>query len=730
MGWFWVGGNCGYNARRIVTISLTQKKRSGDFVSVGQETPGRRTWAYARTPAGLAPLGALVTVVLLLFAWWQLSRWYQAGLLADVRARTADETYLRANALSLALNERFAALHRLNAFVHAGASDDELNSHFQIFSAGLYDDSMGVRGLAVAPDGIVRYVYPPENSTGVIDYQPLKDDRAEVRDDALMAVDTGDIVVSSPVELFQGGTGIIAQQAVYRDGQFWGLVGVALELPPLLADAGLEGTHQTDFALRENGGQVFYGEQSVFDDDPIIRRMKLPEGAWELGAVPAGGWTSAIRERLLVFQGGGLLAVFLVTGLVFLSVNRQAVLAATVQQRTEEIRTINQQLEQLVAERTGELATLCEITTVASASLDLDHVMRESLTRIVAMLDCEMATIHLLDETETHLHLAAWQGTLEGIVPGIETLPLDGGLAGRVVGHDGPLVVPATESGLAAVPAADSLLAGHAYLGAPMRTKGKVVGVLSILEPAGYEFSAEEVALLASIADQVAVAVDNANLYKQAEALAVAEERQRLAREIHDTLAQGFTGVNILLEAVESALEIHQPATALERLGRARKLANQSLAEARRSVWALRSASLADKKLADAMRDSARGLTAGAGLNVVVEAPDDVPRFPHELENDLLRVTQEAVMNVVKHAQARNLTIQLNHQDNWIELRVDDDGRGFLVETAEAAEDGGGFGLTAMRERIARHGGTLQISSRPGRGTRVVARVELQQKGA
>jgi signal transduction histidine kinase len=300
-----------------------------------------------------------------------------------------------------------------------------------------------------------------------------------------------------------------------------------------------------------------------------------------------------------------------------------------------------------------------------------------------------------------------------------------------VVAHGNPLVVPTIGAETNAVPSAGRLLAGHAYVGAPLRAKGKVIGVLSVIGAAGREFSAEAVTLLASIADQVGIAVENAQLYKQTEELAVAEERQRLAREIHDTLAQGFTGINIQLEAVESALETRQQAVALERLSRARNLANQSLAEARRSVWALRSVSLEKKKLSDALRDSARGLTAGTGLTLTIDAPDDLARFPLELETDLLRVAQEAVMNVVKHARAQNLDINLNCENGQIELQIKDDGRGFLVDSAKTGRrDGSGFGLIAMQERIARHGGTLQINSQPQRGTNIIAKLEFQHKGA
>jgi signal transduction histidine kinase len=148
-------------------------------------------------------------------------------------------------------------------------------------------------------------------------------------------------------------------------------------------------------------------------------------------------------------------------------------------------------------------------------------------------------------------------------------------------------------------------------------------------------------------------------------------------------------------------------------------------------VWALRSRSLEEKNLADALRDSARGLVAESELVLTVEVQGDFPDIPPELETDLLRVAQEAVMNVVKHTQAQHLDIHLNYQDNQIELQIKDDGRGFSVDLAKSGRrDGSGFGLTAMQERIARHGGTLQIDSQPQRGTNIIAKVEFQHRGA
>lgn len=212
----------------------------------------------------------------------------------------------------------------------------------------------------------------------------------------------------------------------------------------------------------------------------------------------------------------------------------------------------------------------------------------------------------------------------------------------------------------------------------------------------------------------------------QAEELATVRERNRLAREIHDTLAQGYTGVLLQLEAVESALTASRNDVALERVGRAREIGRDGLAEARRSVWALRPRSLEEKPIAEVLRDAVLGLTAGTRLAARVEADDEPRPLPPAIEADLLRIAQEAVANAVKHADGRNLSVRLCHDGSAVELRVSDDGRGFVPGRSPTA-DGGGFGLTAMRERAERHGGTLHVRSAPGVGTEVVARLATSE---
>jgi signal transduction histidine kinase len=208
----------------------------------------------------------------------------------------------------------------------------------------------------------------------------------------------------------------------------------------------------------------------------------------------------------------------------------------------------------------------------------------------------------------------------------------------------------------------------------------------------------------------------------QAEALATTQERNRLAREIHDTLAQGFTGLALQLEAIDSALAGGQPDVAAQRLGQAKSLAREGLAEARRSVQALRPRALEQQSLPEALPNAVRDLTVGSALAVRVETPDDAPVLAPEIEADLLRIAQEAVTNVVKHADASNLAVRLGWDGEYMELRVRDDGHGLGAATSDAAELSG-FGMTGMRERVERHGGTLRVSSLPGAGSEVVAAI-------
>jgi signal transduction histidine kinase len=204
---------------------------------------------------------------------------------------------------------------------------------------------------------------------------------------------------------------------------------------------------------------------------------------------------------------------------------------------------------------------------------------------------------------------------------------------------------------------------------------------------------------------------------------AVLEERTRLAREIHDTLAQGFVGISSQLDAVAMCMP-EQESPARKHLEMARRMARHSLTEARRSVMDLRASALDGQNLASALESGTRLWTAGSGVDVDVAVTGPPGTLPEEMEQHLLRIAQEAVTNVLKHAGASKIWIKLHTEARKLCLRVLDNGHGFEHPDVFSAA-GGHFGLIGMRERAERLGGELRLASHPGEGTEVEVTVPL-----
>jgi signal transduction histidine kinase len=219
---------------------------------------------------------------------------------------------------------------------------------------------------------------------------------------------------------------------------------------------------------------------------------------------------------------------------------------------------------------------------------------------------------------------------------------------------------------------------------------------------------------------------ENAGLHRQlvvqAREAGVLDERARMAREIHDTIAQGLAGIVTQLQAAEQAEA--DPARWRRHVAAAIDLARDSLTEARRSVHELRPEPLATMRLTEALDDVADRFTALHAVPVEVETAGTVRPLAPEAQVALLRTAQEALANVAKHAHASRVTMTLSYLDQEVALDVCDDGRGFDPADRPAhAPESGGFGLIAMRERIEGLFGALRIESAPERGTTVSARI-------
>jgi signal transduction histidine kinase len=214
----------------------------------------------------------------------------------------------------------------------------------------------------------------------------------------------------------------------------------------------------------------------------------------------------------------------------------------------------------------------------------------------------------------------------------------------------------------------------------------------------------------------------HAQLLVQAREAGVLDERQRMAREIHDTLAQGLAGILTQLQAAEQTLDT--PSVFRRHMTNAMNLARESLTEARRTVHAVEPSMLAEAQLPDAINDLARRWGEANRVDTVLTTTGDARPMHPDIEVALLRTAQEALANVAKHARANWVALTLSYMEDLVTLDVRDDGVGFepTAKRATGSTDGG-FGLTGMRQRIQRLAGRLDIESEPGAGTTISATV-------
>ena len=252
------------------------------------------------------------------------------------------------------------------------------------------------------------------------------------------------------------------------------------------------------------------------------------------------------------------------------------------------------------------------------------------------------------------------------------------------------------------------------FLAVPLLVSGQVKGFVGIRHADRGSYRPEEIELTQALAHQVMLALQLNEFAEQGQRAAVFEERNRMARDIHDTLAQGFTGVIVQLEAAEDAISCGCREEADDHLHRAGELARRSLSEARRSVHALRPQALQEHNFWEALKGTIKNTTVGTALHATFEAQGKLPELPQPWQENLLHIGQEALTNTLKYAHARNFETRISYKARQVRLELRDDGDGFKVKDGHD-----GVGLTGMRERVEQMGGKLEITSSRGKGTKI-----------
>ncbi len=402
--------------------------------------------------------------------------------------------------------------------------------------------------------------------------------------------------------------------------------------------------------------------------------------------------------------------------------NRVAILRDISQRKQAEqaLQRMHEELEQLVSDRTHELATLYDVAALATQSLDLQVTLERCLERALEALPCRAGAIHLRNGAGETLRLAVDRGIPPGLVAELATLTADGSPLGQVL-REGQ---PAVRTGAGSEDSPPWIAAAHGFpvwVVAPMRARGQIVGVLTVFGDADHQCDAEDLALLASVADHVGIAVENVWLQQRAEQTAALEERERLARELHDLVTQSLFSLTLFAEVAKDMTTSGERQAIAGLIDEMSAIAHQVLKETRLMIYRMRPAVLEEEGLVGALRRRLGAVEGRVGIEARV-VTDTLIQPPAAVEAELYHIAQEALSNALRHAQASSVEVRLHTESDHLIMEVADNGCGF---DPDAVVDLGGMGLSNMRERAESLGGTFSILSGLGRGTTVRVEVSL-----
>lgn len=398
--------------------------------------------------------------------------------------------------------------------------------------------------------------------------------------------------------------------------------------------------------------------------------------------------------------------------------------------------TEERQMREDLLRRNQQLAILNSVSNTVNQSLDIEELLRKALEEILRLTSIDAGAVFLKEDLNKDLKLMAHQGLSEEAANLAAQVGLLDGSCGGVLETGQITIVPDV-----------SRFRGHrarslqrerliTLVHIPLVAKGSTLGSMCVGTKMQCQFNQEEQQLFQALGSQIAVAIENAQLYAEVQNKeqlrgelfvkainAQEEERKRIARELHDETSQSLTA---LLYFIEEALEMKTLKDAKGKLLSMLQLTKHVLDNVHKIIFDLRPSMLDHLGLVPALRWFAESRLEPKGVRVVVEELTPSKRLPSEVETAIFRIVQEAVTNITRHAAARNVHITFNMTGEQVIVCVEDDGIGFNIESLEYLPDSTrGLGLLSMQERLELLGGELEISTLPGQGTQVMIRLGL-----
>jgi signal transduction histidine kinase len=373
-------------------------------------------------------------------------------------------------------------------------------------------------------------------------------------------------------------------------------------------------------------------------------------------------------------------------------------------------------LEQRVQQRTHDLVVLYNLITIISENWRIQDLLELSLVLTLETVKADRGIIYLTDGKETpDLKPVIQRGFGEGFQIEVGKLPNDK-LARKVFETHRPF---ATDN-IAEYPAYAKIDGIKCYAGIPIMVRGDMRGVFSLFASVEDSFGAEEMALLTSIADHLGIGIENSILWEQSRENAAIEERNRLARNLHDSVTQLLYSLTLMAGSTKKMLDrdhdLDDVKNSVSRLG---DTAHQALKEMRLLLYELRPAVLDSEGLINALRHRVETVEVRLGMKVDLKA-NELPELSSDVEDALYHIALEALNNIVKHSESKNAKIEFAIKDGNIVMKISDNGKGFETDRPHS-----GLGLRNMRERGQLLGGDVEVASTPGKGTQVRVKVKV-----
>jgi signal transduction histidine kinase len=728
----------------------------------------RQRWEGVRVNSrGKAFLWAMLPLLLLAGPYFWQGKNLEHQLANEARTRTKHTLELHAAAVQRSLDRLGGKLDTLESFVlpQRGPTNHISLDKFGTLGAGLHASAEWIRAFQIVTDGIITHTYPLKSNEAALGYNLLLDERPVIGGDVIRALETGRVTITGPLALVQGGMGIILRKPIPRQNDEPArLVAIVFNIEPLLAASGIHSprTDEVELALRRDTGEVFFGAAEVFAKSPVMQRLQLPDGAWDIAALPRAAATESRRNPAAGFYLAGGIIIFLICLLVFLLARRQADLTETVAEQTRELQTElaeRKQAETRVRHLNRVYAVLSDINQSIVREKDSQAVLAAACQTAVAKGEFRMAWIGLRDPATERLKVTAHAGATPETVAIVQAL-LDQPTRAESCGFTLRALdtgAPAVCNDIAQDPHSAhwrvaALERGYRAMAAlPLQSDGQVIGTFNLYAGEIWFFDAEEMRLLEELALDISFALHVAAQERERQRAEAAlrestrrlraltarmetlreDERIRISREIHDELGQKITALKMDLYWLENRLERigdEKLRTAMEeKIVAASSAADETMTTVQRIAAELRPAMLDNLGLIATLRHEAHEFEKRAAIPVQLQVPGQPVQLNNEITTATYRIFQEVLTNVARHAKATAVEASLTITNSTLRLQVTDNGIGVRREELARTQS---LGLLGMTERAAMLGGNIQINGTPGRGTTVQLEIPIAKPPA